>query len=102
MPDIRSPKDECFYDVAKVLFDNERSQVRVLPLKTGDLQLFKGRYSLHRVTHTYGEKARIIALPTYVTNPYLVNRPHHAKAFYGRAMDIHFERDLARLDQLID
>ena len=102
VPDIRSPKDERFDEVAKVLFDGERSRIRVLPLKTGDLQLFKGRYSLHRVTKTHGANARIIALPTYVTNPYLVNRPHHAKAFYGRAMDIHHQRDLARLDQLTD
>ncbi|HCH32693.1 MAG TPA: hypothetical protein DE045_07120 [Oceanospirillaceae bacterium] len=102
VPGLRNPKDECFDEVTKVLFDGERSRIKVLPLKTGDLQLFKGRYSLHRVTPTRGPMARIIALPTYVTNPYLVNRPHHAKAFYGRAMDIHHERDMARLDQLID
>ncbi|MCO4837587.1 MAG: hypothetical protein KC426_05805 [Oceanospirillaceae bacterium] len=102
VPNIRSPKDERFDDVSRVLFDGERSKVKTLALKTGDLQLFKGRYSIHRVTKTYGQQARIIALPTYVTNPYLVNRPHHARAFYGKAMDIHYERDLARLDQLTD
>ena len=102
VPDIRSPNDECFDEVKKVLNEGDRSRVRVLPLTAGDLQLFKGRYSMHRVTPAGGDEPRIIALPTYVANPYLVNRPHHAKAFYGRAMDIHFDRDMARLDNLTD
>jgi hypothetical protein len=101
VPDIRSPNDERFDDVQAVLHGN-RERVRVLSLKTGDLQLFKGRYSMHRVTKTQGATPRIIALPTYVTNPYLVNRPHHAKAFYGHAMPIHHERDIARVDNLTD
>lgn len=100
-PDIRQPNNECFDDVKAVL-QGDRDKVRVLSLKTGDLQLFKGRYSMHRVTQTHGEQPRIIALPTYVTNPYLVNRPHHAKAFYGRAEPIHFEREMQRADNLTD
>ncbi len=100
-PNIRSPKHENFDDVKRVL-KGERNKVNVLSLKTGDLQLFKGRYSMHRVTPTKGPRARIIALPTYVTNPYLVNRPHHAKAFYGRYLPIHAEREMARADGLVD
>ena len=100
-PDIRSPKNENFNDVKSVLY-GERDKLKVLSLRTGDLQIFKGRYSLHRVTVTKGTEPRIIALPTYVTNPYLVNRPHHAEAFYGRSMPIHHERNLERLDNLTD
>jgi hypothetical protein len=100
-PDIRSANNECFDEVGAVLH-GAREKVRVLSLKTGDLQIFKGRYSMHRVTTTQGESPRIIALPTYVTNPYLVNRPHHAEAFYGRSMDIHHERNLERVDNLTD
>ncbi len=101
VPDVRTPNNECFDEVGAVLH-GQRDRVRVLSLKTGDLQIFKGRYSMHRVTKTKGREPRIIALPTYVTNPYLVNRPHHAEAFYGRAMDIHHERNLERLDKLTD
>ena len=100
-PDIRTPKNENFEDVKKVL-QGDREKVRTLSLKTGDLQIFKGRYSLHRVTVARGDEPRIIALPTYVTNPYLVNRPHHAEAFYGRAMPIHHERNIERIDKLTD
>lgn len=101
VPDLRSPHNENFAEVQEVLHGN-RSRVKQLSLRTGDLQIFKGRYSMHRVTRTTGERPRIIALPTYVTNPYLVNRPHHAKAFYGRSLPIHEERELTRLDALAD
>ena len=100
-PNIREPGNENFEEVKKVI-DGDRTRVLQLKLEPGDLQIFKGRYSLHRVTVTRGETPRIIALPTYVTNPYLVNRPHHAEAFYGRSMSIHHERDLERLDNLTD
>lgn len=100
-PNIRTPKNENFDDVRSVL-KGGRDKVKVLKLRTGDLQLFKGRYSLHRVTQASGSKPRIIALPTYVTNPYLVNRPHHAKAFYGRYLPIHVEREMRRSDGLAD
>ncbi len=49
VPDLRQPGDECYTEVAKVLA-GDRSRVRELPLVAGDLQLFLGRYALHRVT----------------------------------------------------
>ena len=100
-PNIRTAANENFDDVKSVL-KGGRDKVKVLKLREGDLQIFRGRYSLHRVTPAKGTKPRIIALPTYVTDPYHVNRPHHAKAFYGRAMPIHVERERARLDGLTD
>lgn len=100
-PNIRTAQNENFDDV-KAALKGDRSLVKVLKLREGDLQIFRGRYSLHRVTPAKGPVPRIIALPTYVTNPFLVNRPHHAKAFYGRAMPIHAERDMARQDGLTD
>ncbi len=100
-PNIRSAAQENFDDVKSVL-KGGRDKVKVLKLREGDLQIFRGRYSLHRVTPTKGTRPRIIALPTYVTDPFHVNRPHHAKAFYGRAMPIHVERERTRLDGLTD
>ena len=100
-PDVRAPGDENF-DAVKEILHGGRARVKTLSLKTGDLQIFKGRYSMHRVTHTRGATPRIIALPTYVTNPYLMNRPHHSKVLYGRALPIQAERELARTDSLTD
>ena len=100
-PNVRSGNNENF-DAVRELLSGDRQGVKVLPLRTGDLQLFKGRYSMHRVTTTRGKNPRIIALPGYVTNPYLVNRIHHAQVLYGRSMPIHQERNLDRLHRLAD
>ena len=100
-PKVRSARNEN-YDVVKAVLNGDRHKVEVLPLKKGDLQLFKGRYSMHRVTETHGPNPRIIALPSYVTNPYLVNRAHHSEVLYGRSLPIHRERNLDRIDQLTD
>ncbi|KXF81895.1 HalD/BesD family halogenase [Enterovibrio coralii] len=101
-PNLRNPHDENFEGVAEVLAGN-RKPVHVLSLEPGDLQLFKGRYSLHSVTPIVGKTERVIALPTYVTDPYTVNRPHHAKTVYGEALPIHFEREnVVRADNLMD
>jgi len=100
-PDLRTPGDDKFDDVKRVL-QGDRDRVKVLKLKTGDLQLFKGRYSMHRVTEAKGSVPRIIALPTYVNNPYLVNRPYHSETLYGRSLPIHHERNMDRADNLTD
>ncbi|NNC98696.1 MAG: hypothetical protein HKN85_00800 [Gammaproteobacteria bacterium] len=100
-PHVRSAHNENF-DRVKAVLSGDRSEVKVLPLKHGDLQLFKGRYSMHRVTTTRGPNPRLIALPSYVTNPYLVNRAHHSEVLYGRSLPIHHQRNLQRLDDLTD
>lgn len=101
-PDIRNPEDECYDNVQKALH-GDRSFVRELPLKEGDLQIFKGRYSMHRVTEIVGQRNRYIALPTYTRDPETVNLPERAKQIYGRALPIHFEREhTTRIDKLSD
>ena len=100
-PDIRSPKDENFDGVANVL-RGSREGVQTLELKPGDLQIFKGRFSLHRVTEIEGPRSRYIALPTFVLDPHSVNRPKHSEMVYGRALPIHHERESQRPDNLMD
>nr|WP_320136624.1 hypothetical protein [uncultured Amphritea sp.] len=100
-PDLRTPENENSNEVSGVL-NGDYSKVHSLALRPGDMQIFKGRFSMHRVTRVEGKTSRYIALPTYVRDPYSVNRPERAKQFYGRAMDIHFERETNRPDQLID
>lgn len=79
-----------------------REGVNQLDLRPGDMQIFKGRFSMHRVTKNAGKKRRVIALPTYVTDPYSVNRPAHSEHLYGRALPIHYERENYRVDRLTD
>ena len=100
-PDLRSPENENLEAVTKVLH-GDRGPVHELDLQPGDLQIFKGRFSMHGVTPIEGSRTRYIALPTYVLDPHSVNRPERAKQFYGRAEPIHYEREAQRPDQLLD
>lgn len=101
VPDIREPNNENFERVQNIL-EGGRDGVCELDLVPGDLQLFKGRFSLHRVTRIVGPTTRYIALPTYVHDPWRMNRPHHAIQYYGRATELHYERELALVDGLVD
>ena len=66
------------------------------------MQLFKGRYSLHRMTRVRGKMNRIIALPSYTLHPEIMNRPEHSIQVYGKSLPIQYERENVRSDNLID
>lgn len=101
VPNIRRPDDEC-YDAVKRALDGDRHGVEQLELTPGDLQLFTGRHSMHRVTTVGGSTTRYIALPSYSHDPWRMNRPHHSVNYYGRALDVHHTRADVLVDGLID
>ena len=100
-PNIREPGKENYEEVKKVL-NGDRSKVKQLKLEPGDLQIFKGRFTLHRVTKVEGQKSRYMCIPAYVLDPWRVNTPEHSKAIYGKVLPIHLERNIARSDGLAD
>ena len=100
-PFIREPGKENFDEVKKVL-DGDRKRVRQLQLEPGDLQIFKGRFTLHRVTKVEGNSSRYLCIPAYVLDPWRVNTPEHSEAIYGKVLPIHLERNKARSDGLAD
>jgi len=100
-PNIRKPGNENFEEVKKVL-DGNRKKVRQLKLEPGDLQIFKGRFTLHRVTKVEGNRSRYLAIPAYVLDPWRVNTPEHSRAIYGKVLPIHHERNIKRSDGLAD
>ena len=100
-PNIREPGNENFNEVQKVIA-GDRTRVRQLKLEPGDLQIFKGRFTLHRVTKVEGQKSRYMCIPAYVLEPWRVNTPEHSKAIYGKVLPIHIERNQARSDGLTD
>lgn len=101
VPNIRRPDAENYEHVAHVL-GGGRDGVRRLELVPGDLQLFAGRYSMHRVTRIEGATTRYVGLPTYVFDPYRMNRPYHSTSVYGRATDMHLTREQVLDDRLVD
>ena len=94
-------QEENFDEVKRVL-DGTSERVRVLHLEPGDLQLFCGRYSLHRVAPLKGEDPRYVAIFSYVEEPGMVGSVERTKQLYGRTLPIHAERAGRRADNYID
>ncbi len=101
VPNIRRSQAENFEHVAHVLAGG-RDGVRQLDLVPGDLQVFAGRYSLHRVTPVEGPTTRYIGLPSYVYDPYRMNGSHRSVSLYGRTTDVHRDRERVLVDGLVD
>ena len=99
-PAIRA-ESENFDEVSRVL-QGRSEKVKVLELEPGDLQLFRGRYSLHRVAPLKGQRRRYVAIFSYVEEPNMVGAPERTEQLYGRTLPIHHERAGQRLDALID
>ncbi|MEJ6707728.1 MAG: phytanoyl-CoA dioxygenase family protein [Amylibacter sp.] len=99
-PGIREG-DENFDEVKRVL-DGTSENVTVLELEPGDLQLFRGRYSLHRVAPLCGSRPRYVAIFSYVEEPGMVGSPERTKQLYGRTLPIHWEKSGHRVDSYID
>lgn len=102
-PNIRASdgSDENFDEVTRVL-DGVSDRIRVLNLEPGDLQIFKGRYSLHRVAPLKGTTPRYVAIFSYVEEPDMVATPERCKQLYGKVLPIHYERAGRRKDAYID
>lgn len=92
---------ENFDEVARVLAGTS-DRVKRLDLEPGDLQLFRGRYSLHRVAPLKGKRPRYVAIFSYVEEPNMVGAPERTKQLYGRTLPIHHERAGQRADAFID
>jgi hypothetical protein len=103
-PNIRSAHDERFDDVRDVLDGRGERMTRRLPLQPGDLQLFKGRYSLHRVSPVQGEVARHSAIFAYSERPGVIGSVARTRQLFGRVLPEHLaaEGRAVRSDQLLD
>jgi len=83
VPWIRKPDDENYGAVAAIL-DGDDNGVRRLAMGEGALVLFRGRYSLHRVTPVEGSRPRLVAVFSYDTEPGVMLTEHNRELFYGR------------------
>jgi hypothetical protein len=82
VPNIRSEQDENFDRVREVL-DGRSHDVRALNLQPGTLSLFRGHYSLHRVTEVIGAKRRLQAILGYTTRANWVGSLDSSILHYG-------------------
>ncbi len=93
-PGIRAPGHENFDDVQGVL-DGKPDLVKKLDLQVGDLQLFKGRYSLHRVNRI-AKGTRQTAIFGYARQPGFIGSVASTMKVYGRVMQEHIDAEHTR------
>ncbi|GAA3173388.1 MULTISPECIES: arpA protein [Streptomyces] len=103
-PGIRSADDERFDDVRAVLDGHGGHLVHRLPLRPGDLQLFRGRYALHRVSPVRGTRARHSAIFAYSERPGVIGSVARTRQLFGRVLPAHLAaaRRTVRGDTLLD
>lgn len=87
-PNIRRPGEENFAAVQRIL-EGDHTEVESLTLNTGDLQLFKGRYSMHRVASAQGQ--RLCTLLGYAKTPNMMGSLEHTEKIYGRVTQAHID-----------
>lgn len=101
-PDIRSAGTENTTAVADVLAGRAEHLVRRITLSPGDLQIFRGRYSLHRVTEVSGPGARHSAIFSYSARPGVVGSEERTRQLFGRVLAEHVAPRGVRVDELMD
>ena len=84
------------------VLDGTSDAPRSLALEPGDLQIFKGRYALHRVSPVEGQRARYVGIFSFVETPAMVGSVERTRQLYGRALPIHVENEGQRSDTLVD
>ncbi|TPM20740.1 2OG-Fe(II) oxygenase [Mesorhizobium sp. B2-3-5] len=82
--DLRSDDDPNYEGVAKLL-EGHDPEAKILRMKPGTLNVFRGKNTAHRVTTVEGERERMIAVFSYYEKPGVVFSAEERIGFYGRA-----------------
>ncbi len=104
VPNIRSDGDEGFDHIQHIL-EGGRRGVHTLDLRRGDLQIFRGRYSLHGVSRVAADsRPRHAAIFAYTRHPGVIGRLERTEQLFGRVLQAHIDAEAARVrsDALID
>ena len=81
--ELRSDDDPNYEGIARLL-RGEDSEVQTLRLGAGDLNVFKGKNTAHRVTPPLGERARLMTVFSYYETPGRRFSDEENLGFYGR------------------
>lgn len=104
VPGIRGTHGENIEAVQRIL-DGDRERLVSIELEPGDLQVFFGRNSLHRVAPAEGPVERHTVIFAYAREPGFVGQPERARRIFGRMAPIHeqmLEQRISRSDALAD
>lgn len=97
--DLRSPGNENVDALGHALRGTSEHVPRSISSAPGDLQLFRGRYSLHQVSEVGGELARHVLVLSYAERPGVIGPVARTRSVYGRVTEAHL---LAEQQQLAD
>jgi len=99
-PNLREPGNE-HYDAVQSVLDGDRERVRSLALELGDLQIFKGRFSMHRVVRGKGDRHTVIF--GYAKEPGFIGKVERTFKVHNRVLQAHIDAEAnARNDGLED
>lgn len=101
-PEIRTAASENFDAVRAVVQGRPRHRVEKLTLRPGDLQLFRGRFAMHRVTAVEGTRQRHTAIFSYTERPGVIGSAARTQQLFGRVLAAHQAGAAVRGDQLLD
>ena len=87
-PNLRNANDECYEDVWAVIQGNTQKITR-LNLTPGDLQLFLGRFPLHRVTQNTGPSDRLLLIMSFTEKPRMISSVERTQELYGKVTEQH-------------
>jgi hypothetical protein len=97
IPDIRSGADESYPAISLAQRD-EHPDVISLELHPGDMQIFRGRNSLHRVTRVAPDScSRYTAILAYTAEPEVIGRLERTHQLFGRVLPAHEEAERVRV-----
>lgn len=82
--DLRSDDNPNYDGVARLL-EGRDPEAKILRMKPGTLNVFRGKNTAHRVTTVEGERERMIAVFSYYEKPGVVFSAEERVGFYGRA-----------------
>ncbi|RUZ79140.1 2OG-Fe(II) oxygenase [Mesorhizobium sp. M7A.F.Ca.US.006.01.1.1] len=82
--DLRSDDNPNYDGVARLL-EGRDPDAKILRMKPGTLNVFRGKNTAHRVTTVEGERERMIAVFSYYEKPGVMFSPEERVGFYGRA-----------------
>ncbi|MEI9405420.1 2OG-Fe(II) oxygenase [Mesorhizobium argentiipisi] len=82
--DLRSDDNPNYDGVAKLL-EGRDPEAKILRIKAGTLNVFRGKNTAHRVTTVGGSRERMIAVFSYYDRPGVMFTDEERIGFYGRA-----------------
>lgn len=89
IPNLRSPGDENLEGLRRVQNGEADHLIRTPNAAPGDLNIFKGRYSLHRVTEILGSRPRHTMVFSYAERPGIIGPVDRTRNVYGRVTEAH-------------